>query len=495
MDRHQPSHTPRRGTGQRRGGQVQLTAAATGVFVGCLALSGGLSAGLLRWHAAVVRAERANVTAAMLEQDGRRAAIREALIARALADERHARSQTDLAMQRLEAQRETEAAASAVVPLIARDQTAQALRALEQAVRGFRERSDLAAELSLLLSAGAALVQRGHPDEAEPLLAQALTRARAAGRAGDAATIEAHTSLASLHRARRQLDTAAEHLQQAIALRRATAGPRDHRLATAVRELARLQFERQRYADVEVLCEEALDLARGRGERSDAAAVAEPIVDDLCLLATAALCRGEAAKAAATCQRLLEADLPVDATALREARRSLRRLAHRFVDAGRYAEGTVLLERALASQAPSRVVHTASAAGDMLVHDPIEDDDWRLLARLYVRSRLYPKAQVIFARLIARREVAVGKDDPQLADDASELADLYERERRLSEAEALHKLAMEIRERALGPDHVDVAKSALRLADLYRLAGKTPEADALSEVAREIHRKSDAERP
>jgi tetratricopeptide (TPR) repeat protein len=150
-----------------------------------------------------------------------------------------------------------------------------------------------------------------------------------------------------------------------------------------------------------------------------------------------------------------------------EVAASLRRLAHRFVEIGRYTEAIATLE-------------------------PLDlpEADSRMLARLYVRAGRYASAQTIYQQIISRREQAAGADDPDLADCAEELGQLYERQAKYGPAEAMYKLALSVREKTLGANHPDVGHSATMLADLYNIQGRFAESAALSAMAAEIRQRA-----
>jgi TPR repeat protein/CHAT domain-containing protein/tetratricopeptide (TPR) repeat protein len=146
---------------------------------------------------------------------------------------------------------------------------------------------------------------------------------------------------------------------------------------------------------------------------------------------------------------------------------------------GRYAEGEVLMKRALMLQeralAPDSLDMRDTLAGLALFHD--------------VQGR-YAEAEPLLKQALAISKKALGPYDLNLAWPLDNLATLYLHQGRYAEPEPLLKHARTLVEWGLGPDHPDLTAILNRLAELHRAQGHYADAAALFERALEIREKA-----
>jgi tetratricopeptide (TPR) repeat protein len=97
---------------------------------------------------------------------------------------------------------------------------------------------------------------------------------------------------------------------------------------------------------------------------------------------------------------------------------------------------------------------------------------------LYNAGR-YADAIPIAQQVLAIREKALGRDQPNVATSLNNLAELYRLQGRYGDAEPLYQRSSAIFEKALGRDHPYVANSLNNLAELYRSQGRYADAEPL----------------
>lgn len=420
-------------------------------------------------YAAEQRADAAESRAASVERRAHAIAIDAAVTRQRLSAARTDLSEALSAMARLRTEsseqrtrRELSEDCRAAVALAARGEVTSSLTVANRALDQLRSRGDRDGEVDLLRSLADALLSAGATRDAEALFARLLLLLRPDAASRDRETLfAAHLGLASALLQRRDLDSAARHALEALALSESVAGDRSvASIARAQRVLVEIRVLQQRWNDARQMLRQLVsDEAAGRA-------------DDLAQLAILELNAGNATAADRIVAGVITEKSPV-------APPLLRQLAHAMVERGRYASGIALLERALSEGDPR-------AAPD----EWLRGADARLLARLYVRGGHYAQAEALYKRIIGQREQDAGVQDPDLADCAQELGELYERQAKYGQAEALYKLALQVRENSLGANHPDVARSATTLADLYQIQGRLAEAAALSALAQSIRERA-----
>ena len=135
---------------------------------------------------------------------------------------------------------------------------------------------------------------------------------------------------------------------------------------------------------------------------------------------------------------------------------------------GKYAEATVVAERALilaeSSLGPEHPGTLTSASN---------------LARLYESQNRYDVAEPLYQRALAGRGRVLGPEHGHTLTSVNDLAMLYEAQGRYDEAEPLYKRALSASERVLGLEHPDTLTSVNNLASLYQTQHRYDEAEPL----------------
>ena len=111
------------------------------------------------------------------------------------------------------------------------------------------------------------------------------------------------------------------------------------------------------------------------------------------------------------------------------------------------------------------------------------------LAILYHKQGKYDKAEPLYQRALAIKEMVLGPDHPDVATMLNNLAGLYEDQGKYQAAKPLYQRALAINEKALGPDHPSVAATLNNLAKLYTTQGKYQSAEPLFQRALAINEK------
>jgi tetratricopeptide (TPR) repeat protein len=301
-----------------------------------------------------------------------------------------------------------------------------------------------------------------------------------------------------------RLDEAQARLEQAIAIRRSTAGAAQD-LARSLIHLSWVHRTRNQHDRARPLVMEALDLRR----RSLPAGHPD-IADALYELGWIAF----GAEQERLYRQALEILTPIPAAADRRIT-MLQALATNLRRQGRLPEALAAARDALAvaegSYGPEH--HTTGSA---MIHlgDHVNDieEDAAAAERLYRRglelltrhygaasirllhgmnslarllgSRGDNEAETIARRALAISQSATGSEHPRVADQMHKLAWALTRLRRLAEAEALARESLALTIRAMGPGHQIVAASRLTLlAQIFDLQRRHIEADQTYEAA------------
>jgi CHAT domain-containing protein/Tfp pilus assembly protein PilF len=153
--------------------------------------------------------------------------------------------------------------------------------------------------------------------------------------------------------------------------------------------------------------------------------------------------------------------------------------AEALYQAGRFAEGIVISQRALALterlRGPNHVdVGTA----------------YNKLAVLYLQQGRYAEAEPLYKRALAIKEQAFGAEHTEVGTVLYGLAVLYVQQGRYGEAEPLYKRTLAIKERAVGPEHTEVGTVLYGLAALYAYLGRYEDAEPLYRRALAVKEKA-----
>ncbi|WP_309890016.1 CHAT domain-containing tetratricopeptide repeat protein, partial [Archangium sp.] len=151
---------------------------------------------------------------------------------------------------------------------------------------------------------------------------------------------------------------------------------------------------------------------------------------------------------------------------------SLNNHAKLYIDQGHYGRAEPLYARALAIR-----------EGALGKDHPDVAASLNNLATLYRDQGHYGRAEPLYARALAIRDGALGKDDPKVASSLNNLAILYRDQGQYGRAEPLYERALAIGEGTLGKNHPDVARSLNNLANLYYVQGHYGRAEPLYERA------------
>ena len=136
--------------------------------------------------------------------------------------------------------------------------------------------------------------------------------------------------------------------------------------------------------------------------------------------------------------------------------------AHLLNQVGRYLRG-----RARYAEAQSMHQHALEIYEQL---DPEHSDalnNLRHLADLYMAQGKYPKAELLYQKLLAIREKGYGAEHLEVVTDLDNLAYLYAQQQKYTDAEIFYRRGLLIREQWFGPEHPDTARSLNSLADLY----------------------------
>ncbi|KAB2943396.1 MAG: serine/threonine-protein kinase [Phycisphaerae bacterium] len=238
-----------------------------------------------------------------------------------------------------------------------------------------------------------------------------------AGRPDTEATVR--QTMGAAYRGLAEFDKADEHLQAALALRRAEFGEEHPSVAGVLVELSRLRHLQARYEEADALARRALDIRRKRlGESHvDVAASLDQVASNL-------LAQG----------RYAEAE-PVYQQALR-MRRDLLGPEHQAVGATLNNLGLVAQHR-----------------GDFATAEPYYDEALRI------------------------RVAALGNVHPDVAETQFNLASLHQARGNLIDAERLYQSAVDVNASVFGPDHVEVAWNLTGLGSVQRSLCRFEEAE------------------
>ena len=154
------------------------------------------------------------------------------------------------------------------------------------------------------------------------------------------------------------------------------------------------------------------------------------------------------------------------------AARLLNQSGYYLHDRARYAEATLLHQRALAI--------CEKALGP---DHPYTSASLNNLAGIYYHQGCYAEAEPLHQRALIICEKALGPNHPDTATSLNNLATVYRMQGRYAEAEPLHQRALAIFEKKLGPDHPHTATSLNNLAGLYDSQGRYGEAEPLYQRA------------
>ncbi len=112
------------------------------------------------------------------------------------------------------------------------------------------------------------------------------------------------------------------------------------------------------------------------------------------------------------------------------------------------------------------------------------------LAKLYVNTGKYEKAELLLLEVKQLQEKVVGMDHPDYAMSCNKLANLYTKMGQYEKAEPLYLEAKQIREKALSKDHPDYAQSCNNLAIFYNDMGQYEKSELLYQEAKQILKKA-----
>ena len=142
--------------------------------------------------------------------------------------------------------------------------------------------------------------------------------------------------------------------------------------------------------------------------------------------------------------------------------------ATKLNDQGKYAEATVIAQRALTLAEHLLGEEDASTLSIM-----------GNLAVLYQSQGHFGEAEPLYKRALEAQTRVRGKDHPNTLNTLNDLGVLYQDQGRYSEAKPLLRRALEARERTLGREHPDTLVSLNDLALLYKTLGLYSEAEPL----------------
>jgi serine/threonine protein kinase/Tfp pilus assembly protein PilF len=252
-------------------------------------------------------------------------------------------------------------------------------------------------------------------------------------------------------------------LEEALRIRRETAGARGLDIAESLHSVGDVYRRQGKYQEAEKLFQEVLSIREEMLGKNDVRVAS--ILHSLGILYDI---QGKYGQAESLFRRELdirEKAPSVDHAALGGC---LHSLAIELHSQGKDAEAESIFKRALAEK--------ENALG------PDHPDVARTLQSLgifYQSQGKYGEAEPLLLQALAIREKVFGPEHPEMASNLMNLASFYEDQNKTKEAESYYKRALAIAEKALGPNHSNVGIVLHNLAELYRDEGRDKEAELL----------------
>ena len=304
---------------------------------------------------------------------------------------------------------------------------------------------------------------------AEPLLAEALDRARATGQPRDIA--EALTDLGQVYLARGRPGDAEPLLREALALRQeaATAAtPRE--VAVAFANLAASLQDQSRLDEAAPLYDSAIALVR-TASTIDSATLADVLGGRMVL----AYRTGDLETAAGLGREVLDINRALLGPDHPRVARETNNLAQVLQRMGRHAEAEPLYREALrilkATVGPEHPYTALGMSNLAAVLDQLDRDD---------------EADSLFRATIALQRRILPPGAPTIAPSLANYADLLQSRNAYREAELLYREAIELQRAALGEDHPDIGILTGKLGGALCAAGRVWEGVPLLERAASV---------
>jgi tetratricopeptide (TPR) repeat protein/transcriptional regulator with XRE-family HTH domain len=337
----------------------------------------------------------------------------------------------------------------------------------------------------LLLRVGNYLVDRGWPQEAEPLLQRALSIREQLLGAEHLDVAECLHSLGWLYAEQRRYQEAEPFFQRVLHIRELLLGPEHLDVAESLHRLGDLHFEQGRYKEAEPFFQRAL-LIREHLLGAEHLDVADSL-DNLGLLYSK---QGRYQEAEPLLQQAVMLWEQRDPNHPRVCR-SLKHLGLLYSKQGRYREAETLFQQGLMNleQWVREQPHTLDDLGQFYgkqdpyrVAETLRQRDlawkWRLkvphhyiahmlsdLGQLYTLQSRYAEAESLLQRAMMLWET-MDREHLCAVGTLSGLAQLYVRQGRYTEAEPLFQRALTILEQWQGREHPDALATAQDYADL-----------------------------
>ena len=336
-------------------------------------------------------------------------------------------------------------------------------------LEGYGDRPEVRA--GLLRTLGAAYLELGDTDAAEPLLEEAVALRRT-GAGSEIDLAETLTDLGRLRLAQSRYDAARKALLDAYVLRSFHLPADDLRLASSLRWLAHVLFREGAYDAALGHLRQALEIHRAAGPGKDVERA--EIEHDL---ARVHWRRGDLAAAAAWARSSHDRLRPIVGE------------AHPAVTSRRLTLALVLRDLGDLAQAESLAAEMIETAGEETHHDPILVRAFYLLAA--IRSDQGADDAVYLAReALVRSRRTFGERHHLTALAAYALGSLTAEDGRPEVAEPLLRTSLTTLREILVADHPDIAHVLLVLGDVLVEKGEAAAAEPLLSEAREIlHRR------
>lgn len=329
---------------------------------------------------------------------------------------------------------------------------------------------DLPEAGNLLQKAGRYLLERGRFEEAEPLLAQAVTLGEQQRGPSDPVLIPRLLSQAELAWRQGNYERAEALASRALAVGEQHLEPNHVQVADALNDLAVFRLDQGKYEGNESLLQRALRIREqvlGPGHSE--------VATTLNNLGALYRDQGEYTSAESSYQRALDIREQALGAEHPEIANALANLAVLYIEQSKYEQAEPLLQRALDIREQSLGAEHPDVASTLCN-----------LAIVYREQGKYEQAEPLFHRSLRIREQALGAEHPDIIFSLGNLAILYREQRKYEQAESLFQRALDIQKQAVGPEHPTVATLLSNLANVYRLQGKYEQAEPLFQRALQI---------